>query len=176
MRRLRGKQGCRSFSRPRGRGHRRYLRFRWPANYCFARSNQWRVRRRISGIDGHDRVSSCAGLSFAREYRGKLVKIWRTTLLVYRALDVELRVDGRKHRFHHVASEPEIADALDSFRGFPELVSEITGGRARIECEITRPDHALISLTRESSSRFWPSPDDIRSDLNEFAPPGKYDS
>jgi hypothetical protein len=104
------------------------------------------------------------------------VKIWRTTLLVYRELDVELRVDGRKRRFHHVASEQELAHALDSFAGFPELVSEITGGRAGIEYEIARPDHALRSLTRESSSRFWPSPHDIRSDLDELAPPGKYDS
>ena len=50
------------------------------------------------------------------------------------------------------------------------------GGKAGIEYETARPDHALTSLTRESSSRFWPSPDDIRSDLDEFAPPGKYDS
>lgn len=104
------------------------------------------------------------------------MKIWRTTLLVYRALDVELRVDGRKRRFHHVASEQELADAVDSFAGFPELVSEITGGRAGIEYAIARPDHALRSLSRESSSRFWPSPDDIRSDLDELAPFGKYDS
>ena len=32
-----------------------------------------------------------AGLSVAREYRRKLVKIWRTTLLVYRELDVVCR-------------------------------------------------------------------------------------
>ena len=116
------------------------------------------------------------------------MKIWKTLLLVYRELDVHLPV-GRDsvepHRlrssaaqthFHHVASERELADALDSFRGFPHLVSELTGGRAGIEHEIVRPDHALTSLTRESSSRFWPSPDDIRSDLAELAPPGKYDS
>jgi hypothetical protein len=104
------------------------------------------------------------------------VKIWRTLLLVYRELDVELRIDGGKRRFHHSATDRELADALDSFRGFPRLVSELTDGRAGIEYEIVRPDHALTSLTRESSTRFWPSPDDIRSDLDEFASPGKYDS
>ena len=104
------------------------------------------------------------------------MKIWKTLLLVYRELDVRLPVDSRKRRFHHIASEHEVADALDSFAGFPQLVSGLTGGRAGIEYEIVRPDHALTSLTRESSSRFWPSPDDIRSDLDEFAPPGRYDS
>ena len=120
------------------------------------------------------------------------MKIWKTLLLVYRELDVCLPVErdsvgatksgsARRHkktseRFHHVASKSEITDALDSFAGFPNLVSELTDGRAGIEYEIVRPSHALTSLTLESPSRFWPSPDDIRSDLNEFASPGKYDS
>src|SRR5947207_4825778 len=94
MRRLRGKQGCRSFSRPRRRGHRRYLRFRWPANHCVARSNQWRVGRRISSVDEHDRVSSGAGLSAASECRRKLVEAWKTLLLVYLELDVRLLLAG----------------------------------------------------------------------------------
>ena len=115
-------------------------------------------------------------LSVAREYCRKLVKIWRTALLVYRELDVVLRVDGSERHFHQLASDQELVDALDSFRRFPHLVSKLTGGRAGIEYEIVRPDHPLASLTRESPSRFWPSPDDIRSDLDSFVPPGKYDS
>ena len=106
------------------------------------------------------------------------MKIWKTLLLVYRDLKVSLPIGPKKTRrtFHHVASEGEITDAFDSFAGFPKLVSELTDGRAGIEYEIARPSHALISLTRESPTRFWPSPADIRSDLDEFAPPGKYDS
>jgi hypothetical protein len=104
------------------------------------------------------------------------MKLWRSLLLVYRELDVRLPIQRRKHRFHHVASERELNDALDSFAGFPQLVFELTNGAAEIKYEIVKLDHALTSLTRESSSRFWPSPDDIRSDLDEFAPSGKYDS
>jgi hypothetical protein len=116
------------------------------------------------------------------------VKIWKTLLLVYRELDVRLPVErgfveARKlcssdapTHFHHVATERELADAIDSFRGFPQLARELTNAAAVIEYEIGRSDHALTSLTRESSSRFWPSPDDIRSDLDELAPFGKYDS
>lgn len=110
-------------------------------------------------------------------------------MLVYRELDVRLPVgkgsvehprrlrstEAQTH-FHHGATERELADAIDSFRGFPGLVHELTNGAAVVDYKIVRPDHALTSLTRESSSRFWPSPDDIRSDLNEFAPPGKCDS
>jgi hypothetical protein len=110
------------------------------------------------------------------------MKLWRSLLLVYRELDVRLSV-GRdsvepqqRAHFHHIASERELNDALDSFAGFPQLVFELTNGRAEIKHEIVKVDHALTSLTRESPSRFWPSPEDIRSELDEFAPPGKNDS
>lgn len=111
------------------------------------------------------------------------MKLWRSLLLVYRELDVRLlvgrdSVEPRKKgtHFHHIASERELADAIDSFRGFPQLVRELTKGAAEIEYEIVRSDHTVISLTRESPSRFWPSPADIRADLDGFAPVGKYDS
>jgi hypothetical protein len=104
------------------------------------------------------------------------VKTWKTLLLVYRELDVRLRVDHRQQRFHHLVSERELEDALVSFGGFPKLVSELTDGKASIDYEIVRIDRALTSLTRESPKRFWPSPEDVRADLNEFGPAGKYDS
>jgi hypothetical protein len=111
------------------------------------------------------------------------MKLWRSLLLVYRELDVRLLV-GRdsveptktRKRFHHIVSEDELNDALDSFAGFPQLVFDLTNGAAEIKPEIIRIDHALRSLTCESESRFWPSPEDIRSDLDAFAPRGKYDS
>ncbi len=104
------------------------------------------------------------------------MKIWKTLLLVYRELDVRLRVDHRKRRFHHRMSERELNDALESFAEFPRLVSELTNGRAGIDYEIVRLGQPLKSLTRESAARFWPSPDDVRGDLNEFGPAGKYNS
>ena len=76
------------------------------------------------------------------------MKIWKTLLLVYRELDVRLPVERgfvepRRLRsseaqahFHHVATERELADAIDSFRGFPQLARELTNGTAVIEYEI----------------------------------------
>jgi len=104
------------------------------------------------------------------------VKTWKTLLLVYCELNVRLRINDRKERFHHLMSELELNDALASFAGFPKLVSDLTDGRARIDYQIVPVGHALTSLTRESPRRFWPSPDDVRMDLNEFGPAGKYDS
>ena len=77
-------------------------------------------------------------------------------LLVYRELDVRLPVErgfveARKlcssdapTHFHHVATERELADAIDSFRGFPQLARELTNGAAVIEYEIVRAIARLL--------------------------------
>ena len=95
---------------------------------------------------------------------------WRTLLLIYRELDVKL---GRK-RFHHMATEKEIADALYSFRGFPKLVEELTSGATHIDPQIINAKRALSSLTRRDREDWWPSPDDTRGELT--APAGRFDS
>jgi hypothetical protein len=99
--------------------------------------------------------------------------VWKTLLLVYRELAVKL---GRGKRFHHLLGEDEIADALDSFRGFPRLVEELTSDAARIDSEIVEIERALSSLTRRGQKEWWPSPDDTRPELDRFAPDGKFDS
>lgn len=101
------------------------------------------------------------------------MKNWRTLLLVYRGLDVKL---GRGQPFHHIATEQEIADAVDSFYGFPELVEELTSGEARVDDRILEIERPLSSLTRRGRNDWWPSPDDTRGELDRFAPQRKFDS
>jgi hypothetical protein len=93
--------------------------------------------------------------------------VWKTLLLVYRRLDVKL---GRRNdtRFRHMASDEEIADALDSFRGFPHLVEELTSGAARVDAQIIEVKRTLSSLTRRDRNDWWPSPDDTRRELDRF--------
>lgn len=118
--------------------------------------------------------------------------VWRTLLIVYRELDARLAlrsdfarpkssrgrdsVEPRQHRFRHVLSETEIADALDSFAGFPELVKELTDGAAEIQPRLEFAGVPLKSLTFREHYGFWPSPDDTRAELNHFAASGMVDS
>jgi hypothetical protein len=98
-------------------------------------------------------------------------------LIVYRELDVRLpQGRWRKQRFRHVATDEEIADAIKSFLALPKLVSELTSGAARIETNIVEVDAPLRSLTEEGGGCFWPSPDDTRRELDEFASAGSYES
>ena len=102
---------------------------------------------------------------------------WRALLIVYRELDVRLARGGwRKSRVRHCAKESEIVDAVESFRAFPGLVTDLTSGRAAVEAKVIQADRPLRSLTPEEGGYFWPSPDDTREALDTFAPGGAYDS
>lgn len=105
------------------------------------------------------------------------MNVWRALLIVYAELDVRLpSVRGRKRRFHHVATAKEIADATKSFKAFPKLASDLTAGAARVEPRIVQSEAPLKSLSKEGADSYWPSPDDTRRELDEFAPAGAYDS
>ncbi|HKR00116.1 MAG TPA: hypothetical protein VJT09_05555 [Pyrinomonadaceae bacterium] len=65
---------------------------------------------------------------------------------------------------------------MNSFRQFAPLVEELSNGEAGISQDIIYPDRCLDSLTSMGRAGYWPSPDDTRQELDEFAPAGKYDS
>jgi hypothetical protein len=105
------------------------------------------------------------------------VQTWRALLLIYPALDVRLRGGGlRRRRFQHNTTERELADATESFRAFPDLVSRLTDGTVQIREEVVSCSRALMSLAPLSGGSWWASPDDARSELEQIAPPGTYDS
>jgi hypothetical protein len=97
------------------------------------------------------------------------MKIWKTLLLVYRELDVRLPVgkgsvehprrlrstEAQTH-FHHGATERELADAIDSFRGFPGLVHELTTGAAVIDYKMSGPITRLLLSPANRHHAFGP--------------------
>jgi hypothetical protein len=103
--------------------------------------------------------------------------MWKALLLVYVELDVRLRIGGlRKRRFHHYLSSNATDDAIESFRGFPDLVRELTSGAATLEYEIKTIARPLTSLTQRNENEFWPSPDDTRTELDQCASADRPDS
>ena len=103
--------------------------------------------------------------------------IWKAILLIYEHVDV--RVPGRwwlPRRFSHTLSEKEITDAIMSFERFPSLVADLTADKAMIDYNVVRIARALDSLTCRAKGMFWPSPNDTRLEIDDWAPPGRYDS
>ena len=95
-------------------------------------------------------------------------------LLVYRGID--FRPERHGTPFVHMLSDAEIDDAIESFRHFPELVTELTQGLLLIEFEIVYTERTLTTLTGTGPGQYWPSPDDTRPELDRLAPPDRYDS
>jgi hypothetical protein len=67
-------------------------------------------------------------------------------------------------------SDQGLTEALESFAGFPQLVAGLTSGLAAVESEIIYSAKPLKSLTRRGHNEYWPSPDDIRSELDRAVP------
>jgi hypothetical protein len=102
---------------------------------------------------------------------------WQSLLLLYRSIDVCLPDCGPKSdRFVYTMSDDEIQDAIDSFRQFPQLVNNLTSGQAGIKYQITTVENPLGKLTRMTNGSYWPSPDSTRTEIDQLAPPGRYDS
>jgi hypothetical protein len=98
----------------------------------------------------------------------------KAVLLIYRR--IEFWPNPLKTRFSYALSDAEVEDAVESFRHFPELVTELTHGMVVIECEMVSVERSLTALTATGPEQYWPSPDDTRQELVTFAPPDRYDS
>ncbi len=104
---------------------------------------------------------------------------WRALLLVYPRLDLLLSLARqRQTRLTNRLTEAECEQGVQSFTDFPALASELTGGSVKIETIVRFIDRPLGTLTldAERPRTFWPSPDDTRQELNQFAPAGGCES
>jgi hypothetical protein len=105
------------------------------------------------------------------------MKIWRSLLLIYDAIDVQIRNRaGNAQRFIHSLTDAEVRDGVSSFQQFPILVEELTSRRANVRYEIHRVERCLTSLTQMGESMYWPSPTDAREEIDRIAAAGSFDS
>ena len=84
----------------------------------------------------------------------------KALLLIYRRIDFP--ADSQKTRFVHTLVDTEIENAIESFRHFLELVTELTHHLVFIESEIVFAERILATLTVTGPHQYWPSPDDTR--------------
>ena len=105
------------------------------------------------------------------------MRTWKTLLLVYDRIDISYQ--DRHHgciRFKHTMTDQELRDGIKSFGQFPHLVENLTSGRATIKCDVVQAPKPLATLSQVRDHQYWPSPDDARSELMQFATLGKYQS
>src|SRR5947208_16361657 len=99
--------------------------------------------------------------------------VWEALLLVYRCLDVRLpEPPGGGGRLFHTLSDGELEDALGSFGCLPSLVDRLSEGQAALHPRSVTVDRCLESLTSMGEGLYWPSPSDVRGELDLLAPSG----
>ena len=93
---------------------------------------------------------------------------WKTLLLLYDRIDVVYndRQYKRTH-FEYAMTSQEIMEGMESFRQFPHLVENLTDGAATIECDAVRAAEPLASVSNVREHQFWPSPVDVRGELEK---------
>ena len=103
--------------------------------------------------------------------------LWRSLLLIYPKIDVRPpRTFGFSKRFVHALPAAEIEDAVQSFRCFPSLVSDLTDHGAGIEYEIIQTNRTLSTLSVMGEGCWWPSPTDVQLELHRHMATAKYHS
>ena len=103
--------------------------------------------------------------------------LWRSLLLIYPKIDVRLpKTFGFAIRFVHELPSAEIEDAVQSFRCFPSLVSDLTNNGAGIEYEVIQSDRTLSTLSAMGKGCWWPSPTDVQLELHRNMATTEYHS
>lgn len=100
---------------------------------------------------------------------------WRVLLLVYRNTDVDYIEGGVTKHMTTSMSQADIDKALARFNRFKQYVSDYSAGEANIDATVVQISRPVNSITAIGSS-YWLSPNDIRNELNTYAPRGTYDS
>ena len=122
-------------------------------------------------------VVTWAGAPVTTPPSPRLLPVWRALLLVYRQVDVDYTDDsGRQHHFSNQLSDEEIQAAVWSFRQYPSLADKHSKGEVLIQSDIVYPTRAINSVTKMGKDAWWMSPNDTRTEINEHAPQGTYDS
>jgi hypothetical protein len=105
------------------------------------------------------------------------VTIWRSLLLIYGTIDVDIRDRlGSGQRFIHSLTDAEVQDGVRSFQNFLSLVEDLTSRKVTVRYEIERIERPLSNLTQMSEGTYWPSPSDTREEIDRLAAPGSYES
>ncbi len=103
--------------------------------------------------------------------------LWRCLLLVYPRIEVRVPTRlGFSKQFVHELPRLEVEEAVESFHGFPALVSDLTHGQAGVEKDIVIIERALSTLTELGKGTWWPSPTDTRMEMELHEVKTKYDS
>jgi hypothetical protein len=101
---------------------------------------------------------------------------WRILALVYPAADLTYTpADGTPRHFASSMTARELSTVSSILGTMPGTVTSWSGGVVRVTVTMHQVPRPLASVT-SYLGQFWVSPDDVRADIDTYAPRGSYDS
>lgn len=107
----------------------------------------------------------------------QLHPVWKGVLFVYSKIDVSyFDVNGVLRHFIYTVSESEKSKAVWAFRQYASNTQRLSENQALVVYDVIYIDRVLTTLSEIVPGYYWVSPEDIRPELDQFAPTGTYDS
>jgi len=106
---------------------------------------------------------------------GKIAK-WKVLWLVYDSLDVTVTVNGTPTDFTTNLSEKSKKIIAEAAEYFEKRIEKDAYGLVDIEIDYVISPNKVTDVSSYGSKSYWIAPDNIRDDLDFYAPIGKYDS
>ena len=108
-----------------------------------------------------------------------MTQTWRALALVFRSTDARWRPAAaiRRRRCVRAMGGAELETKLDALARVPLAVSTWSDDNAHLSpFDIEVVDRPIADLSSVGSAGFWVAPDDVRPELDELAPRGRYDA
>lgn len=97
-------------------------------------------------------------------------------LLIYSSVDVTYFEDGSLRRFSGSMDSRLLSTIISAFIDFNSLVESLSGSSVASTYKIIVIAHPLTKVTYYEGLGYWPTSEDLRKDLEYYAPLGTYDS
>ena len=97
-------------------------------------------------------------------------------LLIYPSINVQYTNNGETRHFSGTMDQSLKSTIVRAFQNLPNLIMDGTNTLVLSEYDVIEISSPVTRLSRLGNGLYWLSPDDIKADLEQYAPPGKYDS
>ncbi|MFO0793392.1 MAG: hypothetical protein U0586_04940, partial [Candidatus Brocadiaceae bacterium] len=107
---------------------------------------------------------------------------WKMLVIVYPRIDASYIWKGKTYYLQHEMNYSDRSFFLQTINRIPDTVYSWAGGNTQIKLTVVISDRPIQSVTvtnegtNDEKANWWISPDDVRSEMDTYAPPGTYDS
>lgn len=107
---------------------------------------------------------------------------WKMLVIVYPRIDASYIWKGKTNYLQHEMNDTDRSFFLQTINRIPDTVYVWADGNTQIKLTVVISDRPIQSVTvtnegtDDENANWWVAPDDVRPEIDTYAPPGTYDS